>query len=162
MCRAETSRRRHTSCSWFLIGETLTGSIEKGAINLWLILWHTLMLALIGRTAEGTAIHLDSVWKMTIRKFADMAFSAAHTADMIRIRHISRGIDPPTEYPKQNRILAPLAIVDESAQIRWSDKMRKELQDLDLPGYIPTPTPESQNTSRPTLAGIKFVKGTTP
>ena len=143
-----TDEPRFKSSLTFLIGETPIGELERGAANLWLILWHTLILAMIGRTAEGTAIHLDKVWNWTIRKYADLAFATAHTADVIRNRHISRGLDPPTEYPKQNKILAPLATID-------PEKMERELVALDLLGYI---THDNTSTTRPPIKGIKFVK----
>ena len=120
----------------FLIAEVLTGSIEKGAKCMWLILWHTLMLGLIDITAKGYPMDLEKVWDWSIRKYADLTLAAAHTADKIRTKRIARGLDPPLEYPTHDRLLAPLASLTADAVVRWSDKFKAELIRLDMPGYI--------------------------
>ena len=49
-----TDEPRFTTPTTFLIGETLVGILDTGAANLWLVLWHTLMLAMINKTQQTT------------------------------------------------------------------------------------------------------------
>ena len=119
-----------------------------------MIMWHSLLLAFIGHTAEGIMINLDNVWELSIRKFADLAMATAHRADIQRMRHISRGEEPPEEFRTLQSQLSPLGEITEWAEIRWSKRFAAELQDLGLLGYL-TPINEKKKIAKE----IIFVKG---
>ena len=150
-----TGEPRFTTPTTFLIGETLAGTLDTGAANLWLVLWHTLMLAMINKTADNKNIELEKVWNLSMRKFADLALSAAYQADTKRLHCLARGIEAPEDYPSADRILAPLATVGSDAHIRWSTKLRAEIQRPDMPGYLVHDKARTQKG----LEKIEFVKG---
>ena len=154
-----TEEPRFRNCDTFLLGDVAIGEIEKGATSLWMVWWHTTILALIGRTADNEEIKWDPLWKGTIQKFANFAIATAHTADLERSRHEARGHEPPEAYPKQDALLAPLASITPDAEVRWSPKFYIELERLDLRGYY---SPKIQAASTPPpLKGIAFVAGPT-
>ena len=82
-----TEEPRFRNCDTFLLGDVAIGEIEKGATSLWMVWWHTTILALIGRTADNEEIKWDPLWKGTIQKFANFAIATAHTADLERSRY---------------------------------------------------------------------------
>ena len=153
-----TGEPRFTTPTTFLIGETLAGTLDTGAANLWLVLWHTLMLAMINKTADNKNIDLDNVWNLSIRKFADLAMSAAYKAETRRLHCLAKGMKTPEDYPSADRILAPLATMSSDAHIRWSTKFRAELRRLDMPGYLVHDKAQTQKG----LDKIEFVRAQLP
>ena len=91
----------------FLIGEVPTGRLEKGTANLWLTLWHTLLLSMINKTAEGVECDTEAIWKLTIQKFATLALAKAYEASKVIYKATSRGETPPSESPNISRLLSP-------------------------------------------------------
>ena len=130
-----TEEPRYRDGDTFLLGDVAIGRIDAGAANLWLTLWHTLILAMIGRTADNVEINRDNVWKWSVRKFADFAMAAAHPAEKQIAKAIAKGIDPPTTFPTQDYLLKPLASLTSEAEVKWSPRFLTELRRLELHGY---------------------------
>ena len=121
----------------FLIGDVPTGKLEKGTANLWLTLWHTLLLSMINKTAEGVDCDIEAVWKLTIQKFATLALAKAYEATKVINTATSRGETPPSEFPNISRLLSPIGKIAPDGHVQWSTRFETELKRLDLPGYVP-------------------------
>ena len=120
----------------FLIGDSGYGALTRGATSLWLCMWYALILAMIDCTEDGVAVTTDKVWKHTLYLFADAALATSHEASKLIGRAVSRGKPPPDEFPALSARLTPLGEISSDGAVTWAPRVKAELKELGLEGYI--------------------------
>ena len=97
---------------------------------------YALILAMIDCTEDGVAVTTDKVWKHTLYLFADAALATSHEASKLIGRAVSRGKPPPDEFPALSARLTPLGEISSDGAVTWAPRVKAELKELGLEGYI--------------------------
>ena len=99
-------------------------------------MWKFILINFTAVDLKGQLFNADNVWKGALRRYASKVNSLTFKVNLRRLKAEARG--KPINVTK-NKLIAPLATIDEMGVIQWSSEMAKhfKLAGLDCGGAEP-------------------------
>jgi hypothetical protein len=121
----------------FLLGIHPQTTHARGACNLWLLMWASIIRNFVRTSTEGDPLNTDTIIKYTANTFVSRCKVVLNTATRQTLKIASRGGNPPVLYPKLSRLIEPQAEVSRDPKesiptLSWSHQLHKTLVDHDL------------------------------
>jgi len=99
------------------------------------IVWKFLLQHFYGITGATAPTNTALIWAKSLRRYAELALR--HEAAARNISRNNQDRDRPVPHEsKFNKIIAPLATINNELRLRWSDELYEELSRQELERYI--------------------------
>ena len=104
-------------------------NLDRGWINLHLLLWKYIIYSLTVLQTEGIPLHTHSIWQAAWQRFIWKAEALGEKVKTLHLRAESRGDEPPDSSGK-GTAMSPLATFTEDGRLIWTVDLKQKIEKL--------------------------------